>query len=252
MKHLFFLAATIAVLSSCSNKEDDTDPVIQYVRINGTEAPEHDLEAGQTVAVSVSLTDNEELNQVKLEIHAADDGHTHEGGGSSEPSGPNTGVWVDSRIINLDGTSAERSVNFTVPLDVAGYWHLEVLLIDREGNEAEEYVTTLHVENPDLPVVTITTNPAAVGEYVEITPGSEVGISVTASDEEGLGIIHIEVESEGGTVLFEQEYDAAGAATFTADGIAVAFPLAGHYHIHVEATDSGGLTRMAEQEVHVE
>jgi hypothetical protein len=253
MKKVLVFALIVSALASCKKSEDTEAPVISFVRVNGVSADEHELEAGEVMTVTLRLQDNEELNQVKVGLHAADDGHTHEGEtGEEEEVGENIGVWSDSRILNLEGTSADRTVTFTVPSDIAGYWHLEVLLIDRQGNESEEYITTIHVENPNLPVITMTTNPAPVDGHVELAPGGILNLSFEVTDNDGVAQLHLEVEDDNGAVVYEQDFTPAGAVTFNANDLIINFPDAGHYHLHVEATDGAGMTNMSEVEIHVE
>lgn len=249
-QYLFFLFLSIA-LFSCNRDDDNEAPRIQWVRVNGAEADEHELQAGQLMQVSLKLTDNEELNQVKLNIHAADDGHTH-GDDTGEDTGPNTGVWSDTRVLNLEGAEYTGSVNFNIPAEVAGHWHLEVMLIDEEGNEAEEYVTTLHVENDDLPVLEVTTVPAPVDGEISLAPGSSLSVEATASDEEGISEIHIEVLDDGDVLVEEAEFDGLLATSFTAGPHTFTFPSAGEFHLHVKAVDAGGLVVEKELHIHVE
>jgi hypothetical protein len=253
MKKVLVFALIVSVLASCKKSEDTQAPVISFVRVNGVSADEHELEAGDVMTVTLRLEDNEELNQVKVGLHAADDGHTHEGeSGAEEEVGPNIGVWSDSRILNLEGTSADRTVTFTVPADIAGYWHLEVMLIDRQGNESEEYITTIHVENPNLPVFTIVTDPAPVDGHIELAPGGLLTMSFEVTDNDGITELHLEVEDDNGNVVYEQEFVPAGVVTFSANNYTIDFPNAGHYHLHLEATDGAGMMNMAEMEIHVE
>jgi len=247
---IFFFILSMAVFS-CKKAEDKEAPVIEFVRVNGIVAAEHHVNAGTIMNVEVRVSDNKELNQVKLSIHAADDGHSHTSGGSGS-EGPNTGVWSSSRIINLEGTSATRNAQFPVPSDIAGYWHLEVMLIDRAGNQSEEYITTIHVENDNLPVIVITTNPAAVDGEVEIAVGETLMISAEVTDATGLAEVHVEVENENGTVIFEDEIELNGETTYSYGPVTVPFPDAGHYHLHVKARDTDGFVSMKEIEIHVE
>jgi hypothetical protein len=154
--------------------------------------------------------------------------------------------------LNLEGTSADRTVTFTVPSDIAGHWHLEVLLIDRQGNESEEYITTLHVENPNLPVIILTTNPAPVDGHVELGVGESLSLSFEVTDADGLNELHLEVEDESGAVVHEQEFMPAGAVTFSENDLTFDFPEAGHYHLHLEAVDGSGMMNNTEVEIHVQ
>jgi hypothetical protein len=247
-----FIAIALISAVACKKDEDTTRPEIKEVRVNNTVANEHEVEAGSTVSFRLVLSDNEALNQVKLDIHAADDGHTHEGEGAEEHGGaPNVGTWVYSQIINIDGTSATRDVTLSVPDSIQGYWHLEVKLIDEAGNEAVEYVTTMHVENPDAPVFNLSTTPPS-SDHIDIqaNTGSFV-IAGTIADVQGLSLIEFELENhDTEEVITEQEFDAAGATEWTMPATTVGPLPAGDYHLKIKARDSQGNAAIWFAEVH--
>jgi len=250
MKKVILFMVLASAIVGCKKSEDSEAPVIQYIKVNDAISAEHELEAGVGFSVQFIVSDNEELNQIKISVHPADDGHSH--GGAGEVVAPNIGVWSDSEIINLSGTSANQTVLFGVPADIAGYWHLEVLLIDRDGNESEEFITTLHVENADLPMITITTDPLVVDGEIAVVPGGNVTFSAAVTDADGLGMMHLHVEDEAGVEVDEFEADGASATSFTFGPETIGFPTEGHYHLHFTATDSNGLTNEYEVDVHVE
>lgn len=245
-------AALMIAATGCKKDEDTTRPEIREVRVNNTVADEHEVEAGSTVAFRITVADNESLNQIKVDIHAADDGHTHEGeSGHEHASAPNVGTWVYSQIINIDGTSTTRDVTLSVPDTIQGYWHLEVKLIDEAGNEAVEYVTTLHVENPDAPVFNLSTTPPS-SDHIDIQAnvGSFV-IGGTISDVQGLSYIEFELENhDTEAVITEQEFDAAGATEWTMPATTVGPLPAGDYHLKIKARDSQGNAAIWFAEVH--
>lgn len=250
MKRTILILMTAAALVACKkDKEDSTKPVINAVKVNGAVAEEHDVDAGSTLVLEITTSDNNALNQLKVNIHGADDGHTH-GGGPGESVEPNVGTWSETRIFDLDGKSDVRTVSFEVPTTIAGHWHVEVALIDDDGNEADEYVTTLHVENSYFPVITFSTTPAAVDGEITMAVNESVLLDGSVSDPDGLASIHFELESEAGAVIWE--YEAPSVSGTSMDFIAQpAGPIteAGEYHLHVHATDNAGYT--AEWEVHV-
>jgi hypothetical protein len=255
MKKLAFLFLIAATVVACKKDDEDTArPVISSVKVNGTVSTEHEVNASETVTVEVYSTDNKELNQLKVEIHSADDGHSHTEGSTEEVLPPNIGVWSDSRIISLSGTSSTNTVEFAIPAAIAGHWHVEVLLIDKDGNEAIEYVTTLHVENSNLPTFAITATPAVTNYEIETVVGGTVVLTGTVADPDGLTDIHVELENEEtGEVIFEQELIGVTGTSFDLGTINIGpIATAGHYHLHLHATDA--LNYMGEWavDVHVE
>lgn len=256
MKKAILFFAAVVILASCKKDEEDTTrPVIGSVKVNGVVGNEHDVEAGTTISVEVAMSDNKDLNQLKVDIHSADDGHTHgdDGGATEEVEEANIGVWSDARIISVSGESKTETLSFTIPNTIKGHWHIEVSLIDKDGNEAVEYVTTLHVENANLPVFEITTNPAIVNGEIELEIGGTFLLSGTITDPDGFEHIHIEVEDEAtGTKIWEQEVTVVAGATITLTDILVGpFATAGDYHIHIHAEDNAGFEGEWETHVHV-
>ncbi len=252
LKQSIWVLILLAVVG-CRKKDDSNPPVIEYLKVNGVESQSHNLEAGSTIEVEMRLVDDVELNQVKVNIHPADDGHTHEGGGGvGEVTTGNVGVWTDNRIINLAGKSVDQALTYSVPISISGHWHIEVLLIDEQGNEAEEYVTTLYVENANLPTITLTTDPVVEGNEVGLVPGGVLTVTALIEDEDGVGEVHIEVEYPDGALFALFNFDGAGETAFTAGPQAITFTNAGHYHLHVEATDGNGMSNMSELHIHVE
>ncbi|MEZ4800709.1 MAG: DUF4625 domain-containing protein [Flavobacteriales bacterium] len=254
MKKVFLALLAITTIVSCKKEESDTTrPIIESVKVNGIAANEHEFNAGETFTVEVQVSDNEALNQLKINIHAADDGHSHEGE-SGETFEANTGTWSESEIVNLSGTSSTKTATFQIPNSVAGHWHIEVQLIDKEGNEATEYVTLIHVSNTNLPVFDITTNPAVDNFEIALTAGNSFTINGTVSDPDGLIDLHIELENESsGEVFFEYEVPGVSGTSFTMPEVLVGPILqTGIYHLHLHAADGQGFVGEWAVDVHVE
>ena len=107
---LFMVAAS---MYSCRSDQDLTAPLVNGIVVNGIEEVEHEVSAGDVIDVTINVSDNENLKQVKLSIHSADDGHGH-GGGTGEVYEPNVGTWTYSNIINVSGTAANVNASFNV------------------------------------------------------------------------------------------------------------------------------------------
>jgi hypothetical protein len=254
MKKAIFILSAILILASCKKEsEDSTKPQINSVKINGIVADEHEMNAGETFTIEVSTSDNESLNQLKVNIHSADDGHTHDEA-SGEVDAPNIGVWSETQIFNISGTSNTQSLTLDIPAVVAGHWHVEVMLIDEQGNEALEYVTTLHVVNTNLPIMNVVSVPAAVDYEISIAPGETITLTGTITDDDGLDSGHVELENETtGEIVWEQNLTGVSGTSFDLGSILVG-PIidAGHYHLRIHMIDADGYTGEWAVEVHVE
>ncbi len=249
---LFAVFALVAGLTSCSKDADDEAPAITQVRINGAAPSDHiHVDAGSEMTLQVTMTDNEELNQLKIDIHPNSDGHSHDGedhdhGGSAE------GDWEVLEVINLSGTSQTVNRSFVLPDDIRGGWHLGILVIDKEGNEAEERYYELEVENDIIPLITVDQiNGSEPGDELHVDEGDVITFAGSITDDNGLDHIHVEIYDEDGNEVMEQEYDAAGALSWDLSQISLTFPAMptehGELKIHVHDIDD----HHSEWEIHV-
>ena len=127
-------------------KKDTEGPQIQYISLNGLLGQDFQVAPGDSLRFTFTISDWNELNQMKANIHAADDGHSHNGVTDTLPVNANVGLWVDTRIIDLHGTTNTMSLDYVVPDTISGIWHFEVQAMDTFGNEAQEVVVELDVQ----------------------------------------------------------------------------------------------------------
>lgn len=144
----FILTGSVALLmASCA--ADSEKPVVDI----------HDpladaiIEVGSEFHLDFSITDNDELNQLKVDIHGDHDGHTHGKLAEVFPA-------FDTIIIeNISGNAVDRHMDITIP---AGAWpgpyHITVYATDKSGNEGMAMVKIKVRNSIDLlaPVVNIT------------------------------------------------------------------------------------------------
>ncbi|MFZ6052260.1 DUF4625 domain-containing protein [Halocola ammonii] len=252
-----FFAAIL--FTGCGKDEDTTAPSINLIQVNGEDGSEFHVDAGSIMSVLVRASDNEDLNQLKLNIHSAGDGHDHEGEGGDVEEVFSEGNWTEDIVTNLGGENEELLYELDVPSDIAGFWHLQVMCIDKEGNEAEPRIVTLHVENEEFPEIHVeSTNPMenAEGE-IEIAPGGTITFEGEITDNNGLQEIHVELENEETqTVVFEEEIEAAGATSWNLDQLSVVVPegtaSGTHLHLHIHVIDTDGNEISDALEVHVD
>lgn len=257
MKNMFLvltLGSAIA-LFGCKKDNDEEAPVIGEVRINGALAgePEH-VDAGTTIEVSIRVTDNEELAQLKIDIHSNDDGHSHDG--DSHGSGGAQGEWEELAIVDLSGVDQTVTRSFTLPQTIRGEWHLSLRAVDSAGNESPERIIELDVENDLIPSIEVeSVNGQSPNGEVEVEENQPVTFVGTITDAAGLEHIHIEVKTEAGVVLFEVEYEASGATSWDLSNANFTLPEVGvavHGEIHIEAENVNGLSSEMEIELHFE
>jgi hypothetical protein len=243
-----------ASIYSCHPGQDLTVPQVDSILVNALEQEEHEVSAGTNVDLVIQLSDNENLKQVKLNVHAADDGHGH-GGTTGQVYEPNVGSWSYSKIIDISGTVADVTTSLSIPNDIKGHWHIEVMAIDASGNEAEEAFTTLHVENAGLPAGVFVWNPAisSTDQWVHVPASApQFTFSAEITDGDGLESIYWSVYSEDGILVDAQMIDGAGLLNMTTGDIQVTLPGAGLYDWTFRATDQNGYYNEWVQEVKVE
>jgi hypothetical protein len=118
-------AIAFAAFTSCGKDGDTTKPAIDLHEPEEEEA----FEPGGTLHLDMELSDNEALDQYKVEIHPAA-GHTHTRAG--EASSIFTRTWDDAA--GLKNKSVHHDI--TLPAEAeTGDYHLMVYCTDRAGNE---------------------------------------------------------------------------------------------------------------------
>lgn len=263
MKRIFnVLLAVIGsgvMMISC-DKDDDTDttaPVINSATIDGKE---EGIEAnvGNAMTFEVKVSDNEALGQLKLDVHDAFDGHSHD-----KSSGIN---WANVAIIDLSGTEQTVSHDMEIPTNAtAGPYHAEILVIDAEGNEGEFVERVIMIRNGSEPGIEIT-SPDFTNE-VHVTKGSTLSLEGVVTDETDLAEILIILEEEDEEAhksvqheaLYEMDFDLEGTSDLTWDfqvdgNVNIAIPATaeeGHYVLTVRAEDSEGNINIFEAELHI-
>jgi hypothetical protein len=199
-------AAVCAGIVACrpDTKIDVIPPQVTSVEVNGGDSTVFSVMAGDTLNVVIGLSDNESLNEMRLVIHDADNGHVHTGiGHAGGEFHLNSGDWGKEEIIEFTDRRSTQSevIQVIVPDTVAGNWHLVVTAMDQVGQVSAEYTVLLKVENPDLPLITVTTWPLINPEgIVYMSADSTLTLSGSVSDTDGVDIILIYSKSMMGTM----------------------------------------------------
>jgi hypothetical protein len=239
----WMLLASAGVVG-CQSDVDTTLPEITQVIVDGLESETHSIQAGESMQISLMVSDNENLKQVKVNGH---------GSGSGVVLQPNVGTWNYSHIIELTGQSATANLSLSVPADIIGSWHLEIMAIDESGNEAIEKVVTLSVNNDELPVIQVTTSPASSDNVISVSASNPVlSLDATVVDASGIDSLYILAASEGGVEVFTQSFDASDVLEFNTGTIEITFPGVGLYDIELRALDVNGYENIWMREVQVQ
>lgn len=241
------IAITILFLAvSCRDKSqiDTKAPTIESVTVNGSSENQIELSASSTMQVAFSLYDNMNLSSYTLDIHPADDGHTHIGDGSQGGENKLTsGNWHIQEGSHISGSSYSGNKTIQIPDSVGGTWHIEISAEDAVGYIVSKAIS-LVVENENLPHITITSCFPEISEdgKIYLPAGESLNIVAMAYDSDNLSSVFIRLLSNTGTLLSENAVPASGnTVTFPAN---FEHATAGKYRIVLVATDTKGYQKI--------
>ncbi len=224
---LLGLLALAVVVSACKKDDDKkedpappdtTKPVIQVQ----TPANNSTIAAGEVLRLSLVVTDNRELGELKIDLHDAFDGHTH---------GKTGGVFAFEKIIRLEGQRQEITENIPIPADaLAGPYHLIIRATDRAGNQADFVEIDFNITSPSQPVIkSLTVNGSGRGHVHLSIPqnGNSVQAAVLGEFEDSDGLkearlklvegAHAHKRADHDHHLWEREFQFGSAKTATID-----------------------------------
>ena len=259
-KVLLPIVGSAFLMASCDKDEDNdtTAPIIKSATIDG-KVEDIEVTAGTAMTFVVEVSDNEDLGQLKLDVHDNFDGHTHKSTASVS--------WAEVKIVELSGTDKTVTQEMNVPTEAtAGPYHADILLIDAEGNEGEFVERSIMIRNGSEPSINLT-NPDLSGE-VHAMKGSTLSLEGVVTDNVDLAEIHIVLEEEHDDhdhkstqedALYDKDFDLTGAAEiswdFQTDGnVNIAIPAnaeTGHYILTIRAEDGEGNINILSGEIHV-
>jgi hypothetical protein len=239
----------LAILFASCGKTDTEPPTVCTEAGSETSVLADEIEAiaGTSVTITDVFCDNEELSEVRWDIHNAAD-HAHEEGESDEGFVLHSGTeWEVLETTSLTGTSNTSSITLDIPLTARGVWDVVVSLVDEAGNAGPDVVTQMHIDNEHLPEFTLTdvdgVDPATWTGEQEWSAGAVVTLSGTVADSDGvsaagISIVHEDTE----TTVWELSLEPDGVAelTFIVDAVIPADAEAGEYHLEMTATDAAG------------
>ncbi|MFM7233033.1 MAG: DUF4625 domain-containing protein [Flavobacteriales bacterium] len=258
MKKLLLLAiAAVALLAAC-RKETNVDvvkPTITRVTINNLETSEVEVSAGGVFMVRMDLSDNLELNEVRVAVHSAENAHTHSGTGHAGGEFHlNSGEWAKDDVLQTSGTTATLDVEINVPDTIAGQWHLVITAMDKVGNVSLEHAALITVSNDELPFIEGSTDPPADATgTVFLNAGGSLLLDGTISDTDSLQQVVSYVLSFGGqqSEIVPIEMTGTPATITFLDLPYSAFPM-GTYRVVIDATDKQGHRRLWDHRVIVQ
>lgn len=215
-----FPAAVLAILAGCGGTADVEPPELRILSAEPAAGPGwicgvvepgvYALSGGDTLALSLELTDNEGLSQLKVDIHGNFDCHGH-----ARLAGPDTEDWSVLDLIDLEGTARTLDLRLPAPANpTAGPYHFQFRLVDAAGNEAPEpFVYSINLGNAaDTVAPLLTATDPVAGTGLSLARGASRDFALRLEDDRPLG--------EGGNGRVELRYiRAANGNSFLADAL---------------------------------
>lgn len=244
----------LALLASCTEDEqvDNTAPQILEALVN---SEDHDIElnAGDKASLEVEVSDNDELSQLKMDIHDLFDGHSH---------GKSNTTWEMTKIYGLSGSSATLTDSLEVPSPViAGPYHFVFRLVDASGNESEFKEVEFVVKNGSEAQFNVTSPDFST--EVHVPKGQSFNLEGSITDNQDLAEILIRISEEeehshkkSGAPIYEDEIDLNGTSdtNFDLSILNITIPATaetGYYKLLISAKDNEGNYGVFEAEIHV-
>ena len=158
-KTILYTAALVALLSSCGGDDEEMDPkdttapVVESVTIEGTnvltQTSEVEVHIEEDFLFAVTVSDNKELSQMQVEVHEALDSHDHARLGASEEITKSDTLSYGPVIRTLSSVSQTETFDVFSATDtnyVSGEYHIEIVVLDAEGNRTKK-VVEFHLED---------------------------------------------------------------------------------------------------------
>lgn len=226
------LLLLVVLVSACKKDDDDDTPADRAKPVIAVATPANGstVAAGENLRLSLVVTDDRELGELKIEIHDVFDGHGH---------GKNSAVFSYTKTIALSGQNQTVTENILVPADaLAGPYHLIINATDRAGSLADFVEIDFSVSSPSQPVIDrfrvngmagdslsmVFTNDTTATDTIVIDTLA-VRLQAEIEDMDGLAEVIVEVHESGHAhkraeedePTYEWEVELAGATTYSLD-----------------------------------
>lgn len=262
MKKMISFFSILIVLSmvvvSCTKDQDTEAPEVTAFKINGQD---HDVEvaAGSDMTVMVTFTDNEALQQWKVDIHDAFDGHGH---------GKTTDFTKFSlqQVFPISGTDAPITQAIAIPANTtAGPYHCIIRAIDAKGNESAFVEIDLIITNVGQAVINVIS--PDLSQEIDALPGSQLTLTGNITDDVDLVSVKMELAEEdddhehGKTIsedpIYEMTWELPGNndTEWDMSNAQIQIPAntpAGHYMLLISAIESDGHMSIIKGVVHID
>lgn len=249
MRKIIFGISCLAIIS-CKKKDVEAPVVTNFSFADGSTTMT--VDSATNFTIKAQLSDNQNLKEVKLDIHNAFDGHGHKA----------LTDWSTVLIDEISGELFDYSKEITIPNDaMAGPYHVNIQVLDETGFETEVQTIFLNVNRADAPQIVITQPDFSVAQ--SYSKGSTISLEGVVIDGEDLASVEITIELESEEVeeqLYYEKFTLSGvddeAWDMQADGnLNINIPsgaTSGKYGIKFRVIDSDGNNTIEEYDITVQ
>lgn len=232
-------AALLLGTWACNNDDENVDTTAPEIKME--EMPTT-VQAGQELHLHLNITDNEALSEARVSIHNNFDGHSH---------GRLMAAFSFDEVYALEGKNQDLEADIAIPAEtISGNYHLSIMALDAQGNEAEAIFHEFEIANSSQPTITLSSPTNAQ----EVEEGQEITLMGSVQDPDGLDHVEIKVvkdeehdHDEDGhddhdhgddghdhedEPLVEAEYELEGAQNWNLNQITFTIPADDHDHDH--------------------
>lgn len=184
MKFIVVVFAFLMLLSACDKTvKDDRDPVMEMIALNGNNFQPNDV-----VELNLSVSDNENLNQVRVRIAPA--------------FAKSFGDWKAIQIREISGQAYSGSFSFVIP-DTArsGYYQISAQAADLKGNGTKDSTLYFSIHQPGFApeIHDFQTVPPIVADVIYMNGQDSLHFMGMLTDDQQLKQITFELRSTTGS-----------------------------------------------------
>lgn len=145
-KKLFLAAlfmATPLFFFSCSDDDDAKDTTGPTITLNKPTDDEA-FHLGENIEIDFSLADESGINNYKVDIHWAGDGHVHTSSVTIKVDEAEGTEWAYQKV--YEDKKGQKTAHLIITTDEiptgtkGGHYHLGILATDLAGNETRKYI----------------------------------------------------------------------------------------------------------------
>jgi hypothetical protein len=222
-----FILATTVVLEGCK-KPDEEKPTLTLSEPENGQV----FDSGTKIRISGVVKDNQELSQLKIDIHDAFDGHSH-GKLTSEAV-----TFSIIKIINLEGKEETFLEEIEIPINtLAGDYDIIVSVVDEAGNLSNIEERNIVIRNSSDSIAPMINVILPTADHIAPLNGALL-VQALISDNELLEEVKLKIINSSGTTVYDWEDEHLEVESYELDQLINLEGIpAGSYTVEIIAID---------------